>query len=124
MVTPIRIIFGICRIYFYVDPLHGISYRQRNIINVLTTLRGNFRERKISRFRDFFHNSRNWKTLQVSIREILYSRNPLNSSIREIKLSRNRVDGECFIDGVILFFRSAKKKAFAKFNYREIEKKY
>jgi hypothetical protein len=52
--------------------------------------RGTFRERKISRFRDFFHNSRNLKTLKVSIREILFSRNPLNSSIREIKLSRNR----------------------------------
>ena len=53
--------------------------------------RGKFRERKISRFRDFFHNSRNLKTLEVSIREILFSRNPLNSSIREIKLSRNRI---------------------------------
>jgi hypothetical protein len=48
---------------------------------------GEFHERKISRLRDFFHNSRNLKTLEVSIRENLFSRNPLNSSIREIKLS-------------------------------------
>ena len=52
-------------------------------------IRGKFRERKISRFREFFNKSRNISLVTAPIREIKLSRNLLESSIREIKLSRN-----------------------------------
>ena len=77
---------------FIADISANIAYIFIILLMALTTLKkGNFRERKVSRFRDFFRNSRNLKTLEVSIREILFSRNLINSSIREIKLSQNRL---------------------------------
>ena len=51
--------------------------------------RGKFRERKISRFRNFFDNSRNLKLSYVSIRKIKFSRSCSILGILEIKKTTN-----------------------------------
>ena len=53
--------------------------------------RGKFRERKISRFRDFLDNLQNLKMSYASIREIKFSRNCSILSIREIKFLQNSI---------------------------------